>query len=50
MTETEACVDCGVVDALDRHDPMCPRAIRLGLLRLAERNLLEQSQQMCPAL
>ena len=36
MTETEACVDCGVVDALDRHDPMCPRAIRLGLLRLAE--------------
>lgn len=36
MTETEACEDCGVLDALDRHDPMCPRAIRLGLLRLAE--------------
>lgn len=36
MTETEACEDCGIVDALDRHDPMCPRALRLGLLRLAE--------------
>ena len=36
MTETEACAECGVLDSLDRHDPMCPRAIRLGLLRLAE--------------
>lgn len=25
-----------MLDALDRHDPTCPRAIRLGLSRLAE--------------
>ena len=27
---------CGVTDALERHDPFCPRAIDLGLPRLAE--------------
>lgn len=37
MTEVaEACDECLVRDALGRHDPMCPRALRLGLLRLAE--------------
>ena len=37
MTEVaEACDECVVRDALGRHGPMCPRALRLGLLRLAE--------------
>jgi hypothetical protein len=31
-----ACEYCGVRDALERHDGACPRAIELGLPRLAE--------------
>ena len=36
MADVEACQECGVLDALSRHDPMCPYAIRIGLPRLAE--------------
>lgn len=36
MADTEPCNECGVVDALGRHDPMCPYALRIGLPRLAE--------------
>jgi hypothetical protein len=36
MIEIDACTDCGVLDALSRHDPMCGRAIQYGLPRLAE--------------
>ena len=37
MTElVETCDECLVRDALGRHDSMCPRALRLGLVRLAE--------------
>lgn len=36
MAETEPCTECGVIDALSRHDPMCGYAIRIGLPRLAE--------------
>lgn len=36
MTTPEECLSCGVLDALGRHDPMCDRAIKLGLPRLAE--------------
>ena len=32
----EACTDCGVLDALERHAGNCPRAVSLGLPRLAE--------------
>jgi hypothetical protein len=32
----EACPECDVVDELGRHDPLCQRALRLGLPRLAE--------------
>ena len=36
MPDVEECLSCGVLDALARHDPMCDRAIKLGLPRLAE--------------
>jgi hypothetical protein len=36
MALAEPCPECGVVDALGRHDGTCPRAIELGLPRLAD--------------
>jgi hypothetical protein len=36
MTEHARCPDCGVLDALGRHDPACPHALNIGLPRLAE--------------
>jgi len=36
MTEPTRCKDCGVLDALGRHGPTCPYALKIGLPRLAE--------------
>lgn len=36
MATTEPCAECGVWDALGRHAGTCPRAIEIGLPRLAD--------------
>jgi hypothetical protein len=36
MALAEPCPECGIVDALGRHDGTCPRAIEMGLPRLAD--------------
>lgn len=36
MAVTEPCRECGVLDALGRHAGDCPRALEMGLPRLAD--------------
>ena len=36
MAVTEPCRECGIVDALGRHAGDCPRALEMGLPRLAD--------------
>jgi hypothetical protein len=36
MAVTEPCRECGVLDALGRHAGTCPRALEMGLPRLAD--------------
>jgi len=36
MAVTEPCRECGILDALGRHAGTCPRALEMGLPRLAD--------------
>jgi hypothetical protein len=36
MATAEPCTECGIIDALGRHAGDCPRAIEIGLPRLAD--------------